>query len=217
MSALRFIVYSDYLCPWCFNASVRLRTLEDEYAGAIELDWRSFLLRPDRRPDGGDAIAAREKFRRYARSWERPAAEEDSGDFTVWASDEGPPSHSVPAHLVAKAAKALGPGPFRQMHDRLLHAYFSENRDISRESVQQDLWAELGLPDEGFAVAKRPETLDQVLREHHEAQSAGATGVPAVRLDDNPAIIVGAHPIALYRRWIERTFERRGAADEAVR
>ena len=33
MSPVRFIVYSDYLCPWCYNASVRLRRLESEYEG----------------------------------------------------------------------------------------------------------------------------------------------------------------------------------------
>ena len=207
MSTIQLIVYSDYLCPWCFNASVRLRALEDEYSGAVELDWRSYLLRPDHRP-ASDPIAAREKFRRYTRSWERPASESESGEFTVWASDEGPPSHSVPAHLVSKAAKVLGPGPFRILHDRLMRAYFTENRDISNLAVQQELWAELGLPEEGFETARKPETLDWVLREHREAQHAGVTGVPAVQLAGNSAVVVGAHPASLYRRWIERSLER---------
>lgn len=211
MKPVRFIVYSDYLCPWCFNASVRLRRLEEQYADRIELDWRSYLLRPERRRSVDEA-AALEKFRAYTRSWQRPGAEEDSGDFTVWASNEGPPSHSIPAHLVAKAAKALGAEPFRRLHDRLLRAYFTENRDISREDVQLELWNELELPEAGFRVAHDPGTLNAVLDEHHEARSVGATGVPAVRLEDNPAIIVGAHPIELYQRWIDRTLARRESA-----
>jgi predicted DsbA family dithiol-disulfide isomerase len=208
VNSVRFIVYSDYLCPWCFNASVRLRTLEDEYAGAVELDWRAYLLRPERRSTS-DPAAALAKFREYTRSWERPASEPDAGQFTIWASHEGPPSHSVPAHLVGKAAKALGAEPFRRMHDRLMTAYFSENRDISRVEVQRALWAEVGLPEAAFDVALRPETADLVMAEHHEARECGATGVPAVRLADNPAIIVGAHPLELYRRWVDRTLERR--------
>ena len=209
--SLRFIVYSDYLCPWCFNASVRLRRLEDEYGGAIEFDWRSYLLRPEPRRSS-DASAALDKFRRYTQSWLTPASEEDSGHFTVWSSQEGPPSHSVPAHRVAKAAKALGPEAFRSFHDRLMSAYFTENRDISAEPIQRALWAELALPEEAFECAQRPETLDLVLKEHHEAKDLGANGVPAVRRSDNPAIIVGAHPIALYRRWIERSIERQNPA-----
>lgn len=212
MTPLRFIVYSDYLCPWCYNASVRLRGLEAAYAGRIELDWRSYLLRPNRRVSS-DPAAALEKFRSYTQSWARPAAEEPSGDFTIWASDEGPPSHSVPAHLVSKAAKALGRDAFGRMHDRLMRAYFTENRDISRKEVQQDLWAELGLPEEGFAVSEKPETLEAVIDDYQEAISSGATGVPAVRLEDNPAVIVGAHPVELYQRWVDRTLARQ--VDEA--
>ena len=75
MPPLRFIVNSDYLCPWCYNASVRLRGLEAAYGGRVELDWRAYLLRPDPRSPS-DPQAALEKFRRYTRSWERPAAED---------------------------------------------------------------------------------------------------------------------------------------------
>ncbi|MDG2052148.1 MAG: DsbA family protein [Myxococcota bacterium] len=207
MNGLRFIVYSDYLCPWCFNASVRLRRLEEEYAGDIALDWRSYLLRPEPRRSK-DPQAALEKFRRYSQSWEVPGSEEDSGDFTVWASDEPPPSHSVPAHRAAKAAKAIGEEAFRVFHDRLMGAYFTENRDISSEQVQRELWAEVDLPEPAWKRSQAPEVLQAILAEHEEARSFGATGVPAVRRDDNPAIIVGAHPVALYRRWIERSLAR---------
>jgi predicted DsbA family dithiol-disulfide isomerase len=210
---LRFIVYSDYLCPWCYNASVRLRSLEAEYAGAIELDWRSYLLRPERRTHR-DPAAALEKFRRYTESWLRPGAEPDSGEFQVWATNEGPPSHSVPAHLASKAAKRLGKPAFDAMHDRLLKAYFGENRDISRESVLKSLWQELGFPPGDFESASESEWLDEVLAEHREALEFGATGVPAVALAGNPAIIVGAHPVELYRRWIDRSLARLGGAEE---
>jgi len=210
LSPLRFIVYSDYLCPWCFNASVRLRRLEEEYAGAIELDWRSYLLRPEPRR-GKDPEAALEKFRRYTQSWETPGAEEDSGEFTVWSTDSPPPSHSVPAHRVAKAAQALGAEAFRTFHDRLMTAYFTENRDISAEPVQRELWSEVGLPDSALGLAQDPGVLQTILAEHEEARALGAHGVPAVRREDNPAVIVGAHPITLYRRWIERSLASQAA------
>ena len=215
MTPLRFIVYSDYLCPWCYNASVRLRGIEAEYAGAVEFDWRSYLLRPERREHANPA-AALEKFRLYTESWLRPAAESDSGRFQVWSSDEGPPSHSVPAHVVSKAAKRLGPEAFSSMHDRLMEAYFGENRDISRMEVLRALWGELELPGEvfdgidGTDGSEGSELLDEVLADHREALDCGATGVPAVRLEGNPAVIVGAHPVELYRRWVDRSLDRLG-------
>lgn len=207
MTSIRFFVYSDYLCPWCYNASVRLRQVEAEYAGAVELEWRSYLLRPERR-EHSDPKAALEKFRRYTESWLRPAAESPSGEFQVWSSGEGPPSHSIPAHLVSKAAARVSPESFRAMHERLLRAYFSENRDISSTATLRSLWDELALPADAFAVSTEPALLDEVLAEHREALEFGATGVPAVRLEGNPAVIVGAHPVELYRRWVDRSLER---------
>ena len=56
MSPVNLIVYSDYLCPWCYNAAVRLRRLEGELGADLHLEWRSFLLRP--RPDPGRTLEA---------------------------------------------------------------------------------------------------------------------------------------------------------------
>ncbi len=201
--SVTFVVYSDYLCPWCYNASVRLYRLRDELEGQVELEWRSFLLRPE--PGSGRDL---ERFREYTRSWMRPGGEEDGGSFRVWESDEGPPTHSVPPHLVAKAAARLGPDAFDRVHERLLRAYFSENRDITRPETLRALWKELDLPDDALAAADDPEILRSVLEEHSEALRCGATGVPAVRLAGNDAVITGAQPYALYRRWAERALER---------
>ncbi len=178
---------------------MRLRQIEREYAGQVEFEWRSFLLRP--KPSPGRSL---EKFREYTRSWLRPAAEPDSGDFSVWQTDEGPPSHSIPPHLIAKAAARIGPDAFERMHDRLLRAYFSENRDTSDRGVLRSLWDDLSLPSEGFDAIDDPALLEEVIAQHNEAIEAGVTGVPAMRLVGNDAVIVGAHPLSLYRRWIDR-------------
>ncbi|MDH3212565.1 MAG: DsbA family protein [Myxococcales bacterium] len=206
MDPLRFVVHSDYLCPWCYNAAVRIVRLERDYPGAVQFEWRSFLLRP--RPSPGRDL---ERFRAYTRSWSRPGAEPDSGSFRVWQGDAGPPSHSIPPHLAAKAAASLGEEPFRRMHERLLRAYFAESRDVTDRETLRSLWRELGLPEEEFGRIDDPALLRETLAQHREALEAGVTGVPAVRLVGNDAVIVGAHPLELYRRWIERTRAHRDA------
>jgi predicted DsbA family dithiol-disulfide isomerase len=206
---IRFVVYSDYLCPWCYNAAVRLERLQRESGGAVQLEWRSYLLRPTPR-EGRDL----ERFRSYTRSWLRPAAEPDSGAFRIWEGAAGPPSHSVPAHLAAKAAARLGPEAFARMHARLLRAYFGENRDVSDRDTLRDLWRELALPPGAFDRVDDPELLREVLDQHREALETGVTGVPAIRREGDDAVIVGAHPLALYQRWVARLHER--AAEEAA-
>jgi len=198
------IAWSDYLCPWCFNAAVRLHRIEDEFGPDVRIEWRSYLLRPNPRARGD-----LERFREYTQSWLRPAAEPDSGEFRPWQGDAGPPSHSVPPQLVAKAAATLGDDAFRRMHQRLLRAYFSESQDITHPDVLHSLWCEQGLPEAAFERRDDPALLEQVLDEHALAQQVGATGVPAVQLKGNDAIIVGAHPLELYRRWMGRILSAR--------
>lgn len=203
---IRLVAYSDYLCPWCYNASVRLHRLVDEDPD-VEVAWKSYLLRPQRGPERD-----LERFRAYTQSWQRPAAEEASGTFRTWQGDEGPPSHSLPPQLLAKAAASVGPGAFRRLHERLLRAYFAESRDITDDGVLRALWRELSLPEAAFEQREEPALREQVLAEHEEAVRCGATGVPSVRLADNDTVITGAMPLEGYRRWVERA-RQRGAGE----
>jgi predicted DsbA family dithiol-disulfide isomerase len=184
-----------------------MRQLEDEFGEQVQLDWRSFLLRPRPRTRPADL----EKFRAYTQSWLRPAADPDSGRFRVWQGDAGPPSHSVPPHLVAKAAAVLGGGAFQRMRDRLFEAYFSENRDITDDATLRALWREVELPEADFERSQDPALLRETLQQHAEANEVGATGVPAVQLVGNSAVIVGAHPLELYQRWLNKTLAARAA------
>jgi predicted DsbA family dithiol-disulfide isomerase len=178
---------------------VRLRRIEAEFGERVHLEWRSFLLRP--RPDPGRTL---EQFRAYTRSWLRVAADPDGGTFRVWESDAGPPSHSVPPHLVAKAAATLGAAAFQRMHERLLHAYFAENRDITDTETLQALWHEVDLPEEAFTRAADPALLQATMAQHNEAIEYGVTGVPAVRVDGRDGVVIGAQSLELYRHWINR-------------
>jgi predicted DsbA family dithiol-disulfide isomerase len=183
-----------------------MRIVQRELGDELELDWRSFLLRP--RPEPGRSL---EKFRAYTEGWQRAAAQEDAGSFRTWSSDEGPPSHSVPPHLVAKAAARLGHDAFERVHDRLLTAYFRDSRDITAPANLRSIWQDAGLPEERLADAEDPELLRRVIDEHNEAVELGARGVPAFRLDGVDAVITGAHPTELFRRWLRRALEARGA------
>ncbi len=198
---VHLVVWSDYLCPWCHLGAARMHRLEREFGDALRVEWRAFLLRP------APSERSLEKFRAYTQSWLRPAAEPDAPPFRPWAGDAGPPSHSLPAHLVAKAAAALGVEAFAAMHARLLRAYFEENRDVTERATQHALWRELGFAAEAFAVADAPATRDAVLAEHRAALETGVTGVPAVMVVGNDVPTLGAMPYETYRRRVARTLE----------
>lgn len=181
---------------------MRLRRLEVELAGRIEIAWRSYLLRSE--PNGARDL---ERFRSYTKGWLRPGAEPDAGTFQVWQGDEGPPSHSLPPHLVARAASEIGRPEFDAVHERLFSAYFAENRDITRTENLRAIWKECGLPDGGFERRDDPAIREAVLADHKEAIDLGIHGVPAVRIDPNPIAAVGAQPLDAYRRWFLKELE----------
>jgi predicted DsbA family dithiol-disulfide isomerase len=179
-----------------------MRMLKEEFGDAVEVEWRAFLLRP--RPQERTL----EAFREYTQNWTRPDSQPDSGEFRVWSTDEGPPSHSVPPHLVAKAAATFGQEAFERVHDGLMKAYFTDNRDITAAETLRALWEEAELPPDGLARSEQPEILRQVFDEHNEAVECGANGVPAFRTEDNEAVITGAHPLELFRGWVNRLLGR---------
>ena len=181
---------------------MRLRRLEAELGDAVALSWRSFLLRPY--PDRTRTL---EEFRAYTRSWLRAGSDPDAGSFRVWASEAGPPSHSVPPHLVAKAAAALGSAAFRDIEARLFRAYFSENRDITHPGTLRALWHEAGLAEDAFARAEDPALLRQTIDEHNQALERGISAVPAVVMGGREGAVIGARPYDDYRRWVARALE----------
>jgi predicted DsbA family dithiol-disulfide isomerase len=178
---------------------VRLRRVEEEFGAGVHVERRSFLLRP--RPGPARTLG---EFRDYTRTWPRAAADPDGGTFQVWRTHAGPPSHSVPPHLVAKAAAALGDAAYRNIDERLFHAYFAENRDITDDVTLQAIWWEAGLPEEAFALSADTALLRTVMAEHAAAIEAGVSGVPAVQVAGEDPIIVGAQSLGFYRRWVSR-------------
>lgn len=212
MPTVTLVAYSDYLCPWCYNASVRLRRLEREFEGDVVVEWRSYLLRARPRSEEGDAARTLEKFVRYTQSWLRPAAEPDAGGFRVWETTEGPPSWSMPPHVVAKAAARHGRGAFGRVHERLLEAYFLENRDITTAANLAAIWSEAGLPAADLPAQDDEPLMDEVLREHRAAIDRGITGVPAVHVAGEDPYLIGAQPYELYQRWATRQLEAASGA-----
>lgn len=110
----------------------------------------------------------------------------------------------MPAHLVAKAAAALGREAFRAVDARLFHAYFAENRDITDPDTLRAIWRDAGLPDDAFARSAAPALVRQTIDEHNQAVERGITGVPTVVMEGRDDAVVGARPYDDYRRWAER-------------
>jgi predicted DsbA family dithiol-disulfide isomerase len=198
MSApVRLDVFSDYLCPWCYNAAVRLREVEDAYGERVRIRWRSFPLLPDERP-GRRATEKTQEGRR------RAAADEPRALFVTPALDVALPASSLPALTATKCAERQGEEALRRLHDRLFLAHFRDNLDISRADVLWRLAGESGLDLARFEAdwAAGP-AFDAVLHDYAEGTAwFGVSLVPTVIFNEQVSL-VGAVPAERYRALVD--------------
>jgi len=197
---VRFTVWSDFLCPWCYVVALRLDAVRRESGDALEIEWRSFLLRPEPEPRPLD------RFRRYTESWSRSAEAEPAAGFHVWHDDTPPPSHSRPPAVAGKVALSFGPDAFDRFHLALMRAYFAHNRTISDRDVVLDVAETVGLDPRAFAMRLETdgERLEaDVVAEHRAALARGIAAVPTVVIDDEH-VLTGAMRADQYSKVVSR-------------
>jgi predicted DsbA family dithiol-disulfide isomerase len=199
--AVRFTIWSDFLCPWCYVAAVRLDELQHDVGDALIVEWRAFLLRPV--PDERSL----EQFTRYTERWARPGSMEPATTFRTWSGEHPPPSHSMPSALAGKAVlQAFGARSFDRFHLALMRAYFGDNRTISERSVILDVARSVGL-DAGELAASLDadgEAFEaQVISDHRAALGFGISAVPTVVVDDEH-VLQGAMTLDQYRKVVSR-------------
>ncbi|MBI4641751.1 MAG: DsbA family protein [Candidatus Tectomicrobia bacterium] len=203
---VRIIVYADYLCPWCYNAAVRLQKIKEEYKELVEIRWKSFMLRLE--PPERQKIDLKELREWLKKSWGQVMGQEESGIFHFWESDEPFPTHSIPPLEAAKCAQLQGEEAFERYHALLLKGFFQENRDISDRRVLIDLAERCRLDVEQFARNYDRRTQQKtILSEFFEAiQRYKVDGVPTA-IFENSRIVVGAVPREVYRKIINNLLD----------
>lgn len=185
---------------------MRLEGIEAEYGDEVEVVWKSFMLRPTPQP------RSIEQHREYTKSWLTPASQKESGEFNVWATENEPPTHSVPALVAGKAAATFGDEAFHRFHREVMHAYFAENRTISDIEVLSDVAGKSEIPEDEFRALldeNWQEFENEVFAEHTEAVQLGVTGIPSVVVDD-ALLIPGAVDADVYRRVIKERQDLKG-------
>ena len=191
---VRLDVFSDYLCPWCYNAAVRVREIEQAYGERLSVHWRAFPLIPGEQPDRRVTQKTRE-------GWQRIGAEEPRARFVSPPLDTPLPASSIPAQTAAKCAERQA--AFAAFHDRLFTALFRDGLDIGKPDVLRALAREIGLDVARFEADYAGEAYESVLRDCAEGAAwFGVSALPTVILNEKLSI-VGAVPAERYRLLID--------------
>ena len=171
--------------------------MEEEYGDKIHISWRSYPL----------ALGENPKVRPTPRSVEarrRADLEEENISFRPWDPRRTHPTSSMAALQAAKCAQLQGEQVFRHFHIALFRAFFEESRNIGDRQVLINLAKETGLDVERFSSDfDRGWQENEVLAEYEDGRGKYAGwGIPLAIIGDRYPV-VGASPIAMYRRAID--------------
>ena len=194
---IRLDVFSDYLCPWCYNAAVRLAEVERAYGDRVEIHWRAFPLIPDSRPGRLSTGETRE-------GWRKVAGEEPRARFALPEPGTELPASSLPALTAAKAAAGQGRDVGAAFHRAVFAAYFGEHLDIGRSDVLWRLAARSGVDMARFQRdCEGGEPHRAVLRDYAEAVAwFGVSALPTVVFNEKVSL-VGAVSVDHYRLLVD--------------
>ena len=179
---------------------MRLDRLKEKYGDRVEIEWKAFMLRT------GPRDWERQDFLNYTQSWMRPKEMEPELDFTVWATDDPQPHSSIEAHVAFKVLEELAPDNAKAFHDRIMRAYFVENRDISNAELLTGFAVDVGVDADAFseAMVDRSEAMAElVFAEHESARAHEVTGIPTVVFEGQYPVS-GAQPLETYEDFVEK-------------
>jgi predicted DsbA family dithiol-disulfide isomerase len=95
-------------------------------------------------------------------------------------------------------------GLHRELHDRLMDAYWSEARNIGDPAVLREEASVVGLPrDEVDDVLEGDRYRDRVMSSTRQAHALGANAVPAFVLDRR-LLVLGAQPLEVFQQAFDR-------------
>lgn len=196
---VRILVWSDYVCPFCYLERPVLERIKAERGETIEIDWRSFELRPEPEP----TLDPNAEY--LHRVWNQsvyPMAKERGLSMMKL-----PPvqPRSRKAHQSAEYARESG--LLDEMNHALFKAFFEDGRDLADLKVLLDIGRSVGLDEDGLRAALESNRhAERVLEDEQLARQIGISGVPAliVTAGAQAYLVSGAQPYETVKEVIDR-------------
>jgi predicted DsbA family dithiol-disulfide isomerase len=201
--ALKIVMFSDYICPFCYIGFETVRRLKPEFN--FELEWCGFQIHPDWPAEGIPSDHARETSDPVSRRalWKRISAMADAVGFSM-----RPPAVLTNSRAALAATEfARESGRDEALEERIYRAYFSDGLNIGDPTVVARLGSEAGLDSAEVADAIKSPKYEMRLKNNSlAAHQRGVSGVPTFFIGEYP--LVGAQSPDAMRSILKRATER---------
>ena len=206
---LRIDFVSDVVCPWCAVGLASLEQALERLRGEVqaEVHFHPFELNPQLAAEGEDVAAHLQK--KYGMSDADLAASQETIrqrgaalGFTFDMDKRRRIYNTFDAHRLLHWAALEG----RQavLKHALLHAYFTDGRDVSDRGTLVDVAAGAGLSAErARAILDSDEYADEVRAEERFFMERGIRAVPAVIIEQRH-LISGGQPVEVFENALRQ-------------
>ena len=197
---MRAVLWSDYLCPWCYVGRDRTALLDEL---GVSVVVKPYELHPEIPPEGRSVRSAG----RLAPVFERVEAMCAEVGLAFRRPERIPNTRR--ALQTAEVVRRRWPTSFAALHEAIFEAHWWRGDRIDDPDVLDQLVADAGAPAVEVRAALEDGTAELALEESMvEAHERGVTATPAWWVDDR-LLIPGAQPRDTIRRWVTRLQERR--------
>ncbi|MFW5957511.1 MAG: DsbA family oxidoreductase [Natronomonas sp.] len=202
------LVYSDYVCPFCYLGRVSVSTYRESRDGDLAIEWHPFDLRSRKRgPDGeidhsADDGKDEAYFDQVRENVERLRKEYGADDML--GIDDVPDVDSLPAQVASASVQREHPDSWLDFDWRIFEALWIEGRDIGDVDVLADCATAVGISaDEIRDAVGDEDRRERIFEQFGDAHDRGVTGVPTFVYDGHSAR--GAVPPGQLKRLVEGT------------
>ncbi|MHA1986114.1 MAG: DsbA family oxidoreductase [Promethearchaeota archaeon] len=193
---LKVIVFSDYICPFCYIGFHRIEKLKEKYD--LDVEWEPFELHPEVPKNG---------FKMENLSFPRDYLEKVMANVKKLADEDGLTlkySKTLPNSQLALYVSeyARTKGKFDAFHKLVFDAYWKEGKDIGDLSLLIDLADSIGLNKEEIMVyIKSDEPVERLKKNMFELGRCGINGVPTFLIGNQ--FVIGAQPYEVFESVIK--------------
>jgi predicted DsbA family dithiol-disulfide isomerase len=201
--ALKIVMFSDYICPFCYVGFETIRKLKPEFD--FQVEWRGFQIHPDWPAEGTPADKVRGLGDEQSRQalWERINAMAAAVGLSM-----KPPALLTNSRAALAATEfARESGRDEVLEERIYRAYFNDGENIGDAGVIARLANEAGLDAGEVADAIKSPKYEMRLKNNSlAAHNRGVSGVPTFFIGEYP--LVGAQSVDAMRAILKRAMER---------
>ena len=197
---LKIVVFSDYICPFCYIGFYRVEQLKENYD--LKVEWRPFEIHPETPKEGTDLNNLpypKEYLDMMKANIKRLA---DDIGISLKLSDTLP--NSQLALYVSEFARKNG--KFEEFHKLVFDSYWKEGKDIGDQALLLALAEKIGLNrNDILNYINSEEPKSELMKSLKDLKGYGINGVPTFIIGDK--IVVGAQPYEVFKKVIENALQ----------